>query len=76
MSSRAFRRTAAAVCLAAALAVPAHALPERSPEPMGFLSWLSELWAVVWEADTGDEEPDRDPIDPSGDEGHMIDPNG
>lgn len=79
MTSHALRRTLAAVFLAAALAVPAHALPERRPEPSGILSWLHELWSTVWEEVTGGEEtaPEgQPPNDANGDEGHMIDPNG
>lgn len=80
MSSRTLRRTAAALCLAATLAVPAHALPERSPEPFGILTWLSELWSAIWEEATGDEgkgiNPEGKPTIPDGDEGHGIDPDG
>lgn len=83
MSSRILRRTVAAICLAATLAVPVHALPTRSVEPLGFgdrlLTWAVELWSAVWAQDSapvppgsaGGEQPP-----PGTDEGHMIDPDG
>lgn len=82
MSSRALKRTAAALCLAAALAVPAHAQPR---EPLGFgsglLAWVSQLWSAVWEAATPDPEGTTNdgqtpPPGTDDDEGHGIDPNG
>ena len=83
MSSRTLKRTVAAVCLAAALAVPVHALPVRS-EPLGFgdrlLTWAAELWSAVWAQDLAPEPQgpadDGQPPLPGTDEGHMIDPNG
>ncbi|HVG07472.1 MAG TPA: hypothetical protein VNM67_07185 [Thermoanaerobaculia bacterium] len=84
MSSRTLKRTAAALCLAAALAVPVHALPARSAEPAGFgdrlLTWAAELLSAVWAQDsapipqgpTGTGQPPQ----PGTDEGHGIDPNG
>ena len=75
MFSRSLKKTLVVVCLAVALAVPAHALAERTPEPFGILSWFKQLWSIVWEGTTGrPEEPP--PIAPNGDEGHMIDPDG
>lgn len=83
MSSRTWKRTAAALALAAALAVPAHALPARSAELLGFgdrlLTWAAELLAAVWAEDSAPEtqEPAGDPPpQPGTDEGHGIDPNG
>jgi len=84
MSSRTFRRTVAAICLAAALAVPVHALPTRAfEEPIEFsdrlLTWAVELWSAVWAQESAPLPPG--PADggerPAGsDEGHMIDPDG
>ena len=83
MSSRTLKRTVAALCLAATLAVPVHALPARSAEPLGFgaqlLTWAAELFSAVWAQDLAPEpQPpaDGDPPQPGSDEGHMIDPNG
>lgn len=84
MSSHVLRRTAAAIFLAAALAVPAHALPARSMEPLGFgerfLSWVNDLWSAVWAEDSTPLPPGPGegglPPEPGTDEGHMIDPNG
>ena len=83
MSSHTLKRTAAALCLAAALAVPVHALPVRS-EPLGFgerlLTWAAELFSAVWAQDLAPEpqEPadDGQPSQPGTDEGHGIDPDG
>jgi hypothetical protein len=83
MSSRTLKRTVAAVCLAAALAVPVHALPVRS-EPLGFgdrlLAWAAELWSAVWAQDSAPEPQgpadSGQPTQTGTDEGHMIDPNG
>lgn len=82
MSSRTWKRTAAALGLAAMLAVPVHALPARSVEPLGFgdrlLTWAAELLAAVWAEDSAPDTqaPAGDPPPPGTDEGHMIDPNG
>jgi len=84
MSSRRLRRTAAALCLAASLAGPAHALPARSTEPLGFgerlLSWVNDLWSAVWAEDSTPLPPGPGdgglPPEPGTDEGHMIDPDG
>ena len=84
MSSRTLKRTVAALCLAAALAVPVHAMPARSAEPLGFgdrlLTWAAELFSAVWAQDLAPEPqvpPDSgQPPQPGSDEGHMIDPNG
>lgn len=82
MSSRSLKRTAAALCLAAALAVPVRALPARSVEPIGFgdrlLTWAAELFSAVWAQDSAAEAPadDGQTPEPGTDEGHMIDPNG
>lgn len=84
MSTRALRRTVAALCLAASMAVPVHALPTRSfEEPLGFgdrlLTWAAELWSVVWAQDTPPLPPgpaDGGERPTGGDEGHGIDPNG
>lgn len=83
MSSRTLKRTAAALCLAATLAVPVHALPVRS-EPLGFgerlLTWAAELFSAVWAQDSAPAPqipPDGgQPQEPGTDEGHMIDPDG
>lgn len=84
MSSRTLRRTVVALCLAASLAVPVHALPTRAfEEPLGLgdrlLTWAAEIWSVVW----AQESTPLPPASPSGgepppgpDEGHGIDPNG
>jgi len=84
MSSRTLKRTVAVLCLAAALAVPVHALPVRSAEPLGFgdrlLTWAAELFSAVWAQDsapapqgpTGSGQPPQ----PGTDEGHGIDPDG
>jgi hypothetical protein len=84
MSSRTLKRTVAALCLAAILAVPVHALPARSAEPLGFgnrlLTWAAELLSAVWAQDSAPEP--QGPVDsgqppqPGTDEGHAIDPNG
>ena len=82
MSSRTLRRTVAALSLAAVLAVPVHALPARSAEPLGFgdrlLTWAAELWSAVWAQNSAPLPPA--PPDgghpPQSDEGHMIDPDG
>jgi hypothetical protein len=84
MSSRILKRTAVALCLAAALAVPVHALPARATEPLGFgdrlLTWVAELLSAVWAQDSAPET--QGPADdgqtppPGTEEGHMIDPNG
>lgn len=81
MSSRTLRRTVAALSLAAALAVPVHALPIRSVEPLGFgdhlLTWAAELFSAVWAQDLAPEpQPPAEPPLPGSDEGHMIDPDG
>jgi hypothetical protein len=85
MSSCTLKRTVAALCLAAALAVPAHALPTRSSEPLGFgdrlLTWAAELFSAVWAQDLAPEpqgpgEDGQPPPQPGTDEGHGIDPNG
>ena len=83
MSSRAFKRTAAALCLAAALAVPAHAQPR---EPLGFeeriLAWVDQLWSAVWQQASAPDpqgptnEPPPEPGTNGGELGHGIDPNG
>lgn len=83
MSSRTLRRTAAALCLAATLAVPAHALPVRF-EPLGFgerlVTWAAELFSAVWAQDSAPAPQvptdGGQPQEPESDEGHMIDPNG
>ena len=83
MSSRTLKRTAAALGLAAVLAVPAHALPARSAEPLGFgdrlLTWAAELLSAVWSQDAAQDPQapaDDPPPQPGTDEGHMIDPDG
>jgi hypothetical protein len=84
MSSRTLRRATAALCLAAALAVPVHALPARSAEPLGFgdrlLTWAAELLSAVWAQDLVPEPQGPadggQPPEPGTDEGHGIDPNG
>jgi hypothetical protein len=83
MSSRTLIRTVAALSLAAALAVPAHALPARSAEPLEFgdrlLTWAAELFSAVWAQGLAPEpQPPADggPPKPGSDEGHMIDPDG
>lgn len=83
MSSRTLKRIAAVLCLAAALAVPVHALPARSAEPLGFgdrlLTWAAELLSAVWAQDSAPDPQapaDEPPPPPETDEGHMIDPNG
>lgn len=84
MSSRTLKRTAAALCLAAVLAVPVHALPARATETLGFgdrlLAWAAELLSAVWAQDSAPEtqgpaEDGQNPR-PGTDEGHGIDPNG
>ncbi|HET9225828.1 MAG TPA: hypothetical protein VFR31_04135 [Thermoanaerobaculia bacterium] len=69
------KKTLVVVCLAVALAVPAHALAERAPEPIRILSWLQEVWSIIWEGATG-TPAEPPPVNPNGDEGHMIDPDG
>jgi hypothetical protein len=84
MSSRTLKRTVAALCLAATLAVPVHALPVRSAEPLGFgdrlLTWAAELLSAVWAQDLAPEPQgptdSGQPPQPGNDEGHGIDPNG
>ncbi|HWN44048.1 MAG TPA: hypothetical protein VNW71_17625 [Thermoanaerobaculia bacterium] len=84
MSSCTLKWTVAALCLAAALAVPVHALPVRSAEPLGFgdrlLTWAAELFSAVWAQDLAPEPQrpaeDGQPPQPGDDEGHGIDPNG
>ena len=84
MSSQTLKRTVAALCLAAALAVPVHALPVRSAEPLGFgdrlLTWAVELFSAVWAQDSAPEPQgpadSGQPPQPGTDEGHMIDPDG
>jgi hypothetical protein len=84
MSSRTLKRTVAALALAAALAVPVHAMPARSAEPLGFgdrlLTWAAELFSAVWaQASVPAPQLPTDsgqPPQPGSDEGHMIDPNG
>jgi hypothetical protein len=84
MSSRTLRRTVAALSLAAILAIPVHALPVRSAEPLGFgdrlLTWAAELFSAIWAQDLAPEpqgpEEDGQPPQPGTDEGHGIDPNG
>jgi hypothetical protein len=83
MSSRWLKRTAAGLFLAVALALPAHALPTRPAEPLGFtasfLAWAAEVWSTV-QAQVSTPAPlppeGQSPPQPQGDEGHMIDPNG
>ncbi len=84
MSSCTLKRTVAALCLAAALAVPVHALPVRSAEPLGFgdrlLTWAAELFSAVWAQDLAPEPQGPadggQPPPPGNEEGHGIDPNG
>ncbi len=84
MSSRTLKRTVAALCLAATLAVPVHAMPARSTEPLGFgdrlLTWAGELFSAVWaqaSAPAPQVPPDSgQPPQPGADEGHGIDPDG
>ena len=84
MSAHTLKRTVAVLCLAAALAVPVHALPARSAESLGLgdrlLTWAAELFSAVWAQDsapapqgpTGSGQPPQ----PGADEGHGIDPDG
>jgi len=83
MSSRWLRRTAAGAFLAAALALPAHALPTRPAEPLGltasFLAWAADVWAAVRDqvsAPTPQPPAGEHPPQPGTDEGHAIDPDG
>ena len=81
MSSCTLKRTVAALCLAATLAVPVHALPTRSVEPLGLgdrlLTWAAELLSAVWAQDLAPEpQPPAEPPQPGSDEGHAIDPDG
>lgn len=84
MSSRTLKRTVAVLFLTASLAVPVHALPARSAEPLGFgeriLAWAGELLSAVWGEDSapGPQVPlnDGEPPQPGTDDGHGIDPDG